>query len=246
MFGIDDLLGGVIAGGAQMASTNATNNANREMAQQQMAFQERMSNTSHQREVSDLKAAGLNPILSANGGASAPAGATATMDNGVGSGISTAVSTAKASQQSKTETAQQDLIDVQTDKVDEDAHTSKMQGIKTYWDGQTAANDAQASAHEARAAKAKADHAIAAHTLGKKEAEYDLPYVGIDSQGRRAGKVLQGAASAMQIYGAARGGSRSIRVPSRGGTSRFPGAQSSSALENFDLERAGSNGISVP
>lgn len=59
------------------------NVASAQQAQQQMDFQERMSNTAHQREVADLRAAGLNPLLSGTGGAGAatPSGGMAKMEN---------------------------------------------------------------------------------------------------------------------------------------------------------------------
>lgn len=57
------------------------NKWNQESAQKQMDFQKMMSDTSHQREVQDLVKAGLNPVLSANNGASTPSGSYATIDS---------------------------------------------------------------------------------------------------------------------------------------------------------------------
>ena len=88
----------LISGGASLLGGILQNRASAKQADAQMAFQQRNSDTSHQREVADLRAAGLNPILSGTGGmgASSPQGASAPMVNVLGPATSSAVDTYRA------------------------------------------------------------------------------------------------------------------------------------------------------
>jgi len=70
---------------ANYAGGERANKSNRDIAREQMKFQERMSSTAYQRAMADMEKAGLNPILAySQGGASSPGGASATMQNTIG------------------------------------------------------------------------------------------------------------------------------------------------------------------
>ena len=102
----------IIGAGATML----TNRSKEKRAREAMDFEAEQSSTAHQREVKDLRAAGLNPILSGTGGsgASTASGKVPDVENPVNS----ALASERLKQELKNMQATESNINAQTDLIE--------------------------------------------------------------------------------------------------------------------------------
>jgi len=225
-------LGGVISSVVGAEAQSSANETNAGIAREQMAFQERMSSTAHQREVDDLRKAGLNPVLAANSGSSTPGGASATMQaanpvSGLGSSITSAFDAANAIQDLGNKEAQKIATIAQANASQAAAENSRVNAAYTQAEMPSVIARSSTAMSEADARKAEA-------ILRKKTSEIDSNAAEYDAVTSRLYQGIGAASDALSLKNLILGGK--VRG-ARGGRQKGP-----AELDHEFLERQGALG----
>lgn len=148
----------IIAAAASIAGGMMSNRANAKEAEKNRDFQEEMSGTAYQRAVSDMKAAGINPMLASKlGGASTPSGSQATQTDAITPGVNSGLAAYRAGLETKQIEANVEKTHADTQKSQADTDFIKAETVKSaksagLVEAQTVHSTASAKQAEAQAA----------------------------------------------------------------------------------------------
>lgn len=128
------MLGAIIPAAATLIGADMRNRQQTQAAATQQAFQERMSSTSYQRAMQDMREAGLNPMLAAKvGGASSPVGAMPNLTNVLGDAAAAYTSAYQAETGRRQQEQQADKIAVEKDKMQEEMSNLRTERARIGW-----------------------------------------------------------------------------------------------------------------